>query len=158
MPGVARVSRRPLTPEFPLDSCSARGRRRPPHCSRVPWLVTSCLPGIVSVGERSIALRFLWCPSLVCPPSPFPSTTVLVPIPSRPTGEYFCGLPARPLPVGSPCPRTLRPPNRCHGPLPFPPSPFLRHARGSLAPSPKQAFSSDPMSRSNPAQRARARP
>ena len=63
-----------------------------------------------------------------------------------------------PLPVGSPWPRTLQPPNRCHGPRPFPPSPFLRHARGSLAPIPKQAYSSDPLDRSNPAPRARARP
>ena len=91
------------------------------------------------------------------PPSPFPRTTVLVPIPSRPTGEYFRGLPARPLSVGSPWPRTLRPPNRCPGPRPVPPSPFLRHARGSLAPSPKHAFSSDHAVRDNPAPRARER-
>ena len=71
------------------------------------------------------------------PPSPFPRTTALVPIPSQPTGEYFCGRPARPLPVGSPWPRTRRPPNRCHVPRPCPPSPFLGHASGPFAPSPK---------------------
>ena len=97
-------------------------------------------------------------PVSLCPPSPFPRTTVLFPIPSRPTGEYFRGPPSRPLPVGSPWPRTLRPPNLCHGPLTFPPSPFLCHARGPFAPSPKSSISSGPVSRSNPAPRARARP
>ena len=64
------------------------------------------------------------------PPSPFPCTTVRVPIPSRPTGEYFSGRPDRPLHFGSPWPRTRRPPNLCQGPIPYPPSPVLCHAHG----------------------------
>ena len=110
--------------------------------------------------ERSIALSISAVPVslLTPPPSPCPRTTVLVRIPSRPTGEYFRGRPAGPPPVGSPWPRTLRPPNRCHGPLPFPLSPFLCHACGPFAPIPKSEISGGPVSRSNPAPRARARP
>ena len=57
-------------------------------------------------------------------------TTVLVLIPPLPTGEYFCGRPARPLPVGPPWPRTRQNPKRCQGPVPCPPSPFRCHACG----------------------------
>ena len=92
------------------------------------------------------------------PPSSFPRTTVRVPIPSRPTGGYFRFRSARPLPVGSPWPWTRRPPNRCHAPLPCPPSPFLCHARGTFTPIPNLAFSGDLADRSNPAPRARAQP
>ena len=97
----------------------------------VPSPVTPCHP-FVAPGPSWLS----WCPSLFCPPppSPFPCTTALVPIPSQPTGEYFSGRPARPLPVGSPLPRTRRPPNRCQVPVPCPPSPFLCHARGPFAP------------------------
>ena len=56
-----------------------------------------------------------------------PRTTVLVPIPSLPTGKYFRGHPARPLPVGPPWPQTRRPPKTLSGPrsmstlpIPFP--------------------------------------
>ena len=60
-----------------------------------------------------------WCSSLSAspPPSPFPRTTVLVPIPSLPAGGYFRGRPARPFPVGLPCPQTCQPPKRCQGPV-----------------------------------------
>ena len=146
-PGVVRVACWPQwTLEFPLESCSARGRRRPPQWLWVSRLVASRRPGIVPASlNAQVPSQFLWCPSLFCPPppSPFPRTTVLVPIPSRPTGEYFRGRPARPLPFGSPCPWTRWPPNRCHGPLSYPPSPFLCHARGPFAPSPKLAHSGD---------------
>ena len=66
-------------------------------------------------------------------PSPFTHTTVLVPIPSLPSGEYFRGRPACPLPVGLPWPRTRRPPKHFQGPVPCPPSPFRCHARGPVA-------------------------
>ena len=38
------------------------------------------------------------------PPPPFPCTTVRGPIPSLPTGAYFCCRPARLRPAGLPCP------------------------------------------------------
>ena len=105
-------------------------------------------------------LVFLVPVSLLPPPlpSPFPCTTVLVPMPSQPTVGYFRGRSARPLPIGPPWPWTRRPPNRCHGPLPCPPPPFLCHARGPFAPIPKSAYSGGPAVRYNPAPRARARP
>ena len=68
------------------------------------------------------------------PPHTFPRTTVLVPIPSLPMGDYFRGCPARPLPVGSPWPRILRPPKLCQGPVPCTPYPFRVHARVTVAP------------------------
>ena len=124
-------------------------------CSTPFHFCTESLPPSRWVPNPIYALRsfrFSW--SLVAfvvpvsllpppPPSPFPRTTVLVPIPSRPTGEYFCGRPARPLPVGSPWPQTRRPHNRCQVPVPCPPSPFLCHSRSPFAPSPKLAYSSD---------------
>ena len=80
--------------------------------------------------------RKSWCLSLSAPPppSPFPRTTILFPIPSLPTGDYFCGLHARPLPIDSPWPWTLLPPKRCQGPIPCPPSPFRCHSRGLVTP------------------------
>ena len=73
LPGVSGVLCRPLTPKFPLDSCGARGRRRPPHWSWVPRLVTSRIPGIVPADERSIALSISAVPvSRLPPPSPPP--------------------------------------------------------------------------------------
>ena len=70
--------------------------------------------------------RSSWCSSLSAPPSPspFPRTTVLVPITSLPAGEYFRGRPARPFSVSLPWPRTCRHPKRCQGPIPCPPSPL----------------------------------
>ena len=68
------------------------------------------------------------------PPYPFSRTTVLVPIPSLPTGAYFRGRPARPLPVGFPCSRTRKTPKRCQVPVPCPLPPFLCHARGPFTP------------------------
>ena len=123
------------------------------RCSTPFHLRIESLPPSLWVPIPLYALRSSRCswslvafvvPVSLCPPpppSPFPRTTVLVPIPSRPTGEYFRGRPARPLPVGPPCPRTRRPTNRCQGPVPCPPSPLLCHARGPFAPSPKSAYS-----------------
>ena len=79
--------------------------------------------------------RSSWCLSLSAPPpSPFPRTNILVLIPSLPTGEYFCGRPTRPLPVGSPCPRTRRPPKSCQDPVPCPPYLLRCHARSPVVP------------------------
>ena len=71
------------------------------------------------------------------PPSPFPRTTVRVPIPSLPTEEYFCGRPARPHPAGLPCPGLPDglESSRALFRVP-PPYPFHRHAcPGLVAPS-----------------------
>ena len=63
--------------------------------------------GVAPVSVPSLTLefplRFLRCPSLCLPPpspSPFPCTTVLVPLPSLLTEDYFCGRSARPCPAG----------------------------------------------------------
>ena len=138
---------------LPPPTCAAGGtwigcRWRGVGDDSPPMILWSSMSLAILTGiSRSIfrALdtpRSSWCLSLSAP-SPFPRTTVLVPIPSQPTGEYFRGLPARPLPVGTPWPRTRWTPNRCQGPVPCPPSPFLCHARGPFAPSPKSEFSGD---------------
>ena len=107
-------------------SVGLRSRRSLPPSLWVPRPVLR--PTILSLF---LVLLVLWCLSLFCPHTPLPSPcrTVLVPIPTPPTGEYFRGRPARPLPVGSPWPRTRWPPNRCQGPVPYPPSPVLCHSR-----------------------------
>ena len=107
-------------------SFGLRSRRSLPPSLWVPSLCfTSYDPFVDSWSSWLHGARLSSAPP---PPFPFPRTTVLVPIPSLPTGEYFRGRPACPLPVGSPWPRTRRPPNRCQGPVPYPPSPFLCHA------------------------------
>ena len=87
-----------------------------------------------SVRPKEMYLRCSWFPLMivvplsVCPPPPLPSpfsrTTVLVPMPSLLTEEYFGGSPARPRPAAPPWTRTsCRPPKRLLGPVLCPPPP-----------------------------------
>ena len=103
--------------------------------------------------------RSSWCSSLSAPlPIPLSPYNRTCPDTLPTSGRVFSWSSRSPSPRRFPLTRTLRPPNRCHGPLPFPTSPFLCHARGPFAPSPKSAISCGPVSRSNPAPRAWAWP
>ena len=65
------------------------------------------LPSPFTPDDPFVALGPSWVfvvpVSLLPPPSPFPRTTVRVPIPSLPPEGYFCGRPARPHSAGLPC-------------------------------------------------------
>ena len=94
------------------------------HSSPSFWVPSLCLrPTILSSllvprGFRGAPLYFP--PS---PPTPFPRTTVCVPISSLPTEEYSCGCPARPHPAGLPWPGLPDGINASRGPFRSPPPP-----------------------------------
>ena len=89
------------------------------------------------------------------PPSPFPRTPVLVPIPSLPMGEYFCGCPARSLPVGSPGPGPVDLLNSVRAPFHVHPPHSVAMLLVRSHPYPNREFCGGQRSVGEPAPRAR---
>ena len=130
-------------------------RRRPPRCPWLPWrsyrrrlasgLVWSPVEEVtpaLSLGSQPAfyALRSFRCSwsswfrgaclsSAPPPPFPFPVQPYLSRYPPYQQESIFVVVPLALSPSISPWPRNRQPPNRCQGPVPYPPSPFLCHAR-----------------------------
>ena len=103
----------------------------PPSDSGHSRLVSGCSARFTPY-DPFVALGPLWVflvpvSLLPPPPLPFPCTTVRGPMPSLPTGAYFCGRPARLHPAGLPCPVIPDGLDASRTPFRFPPSPIHRH-------------------------------
>ena len=74
--------------------------KAPPAIVWSPSTRRQASPGISCLCRRSSSLLDSLGARLSVSPSPFPRTTVLVPLLSLLTEEYFCGCSARPCPAG----------------------------------------------------------